>query len=821
MSLGDSKLQSGGNHQQQAQKEELGRKRCNRALLRRGLVALLAAGSATLLQVLPAFAQGQFIPCAPLNQPLVGIPELILESGKPSQAIILTDVTQRTNLNPNPANTENCVAQFVRNFVGVDATAAAYGVSPRSGFTPPTRPNEFYADPVPGPTLRARVGDLIQLTFLNQVDPAHFGDTIDTGDTIGACDESSSGRRKLGYPQIAHEHFPNCFHGSSSANIHFHGTHTNPNSTGDNVFLNVAPSPRDRPLNGNPTVTAKVAQDWFTPFFQDCEKKLKDDVLSEWPHTWADLPESYRKDQETLLNAYDMNRPQDQKVWPVDQDQIAKGRWPQYFIGAYPYCFRLPEYQAGGWPPAAPTVHSRTLRADVPKVLQMGQSPGTHWYHAHKHGSTAINVLNGMTGAFIIEGGYDDDLNRNYGTTTPPSASAPVLWTRAQPVLVINELGVSPPLLGGGIGGGLPFSVNGRLQPVLTMRPNEVQLWRIVNTSSRGFANIIGPPLGFAWRQLAQDGVQFSQDNYTGSENAPSFLLAPGNRVDLLVKAPGTVTTTPIPVMVQQVVSRLDLPNTTPTSLMSVQIAGDTPSNPRQTQFIAKAPTPPTFLADITDKEIKSTKIITFNSKASLAEAQHTVDGKQFDGKIGKVVLVNEAEEWTIVNTTVADGKLGPATPIDHPFHIHLNPFQITEVFDPNAPLTDEKTGRPVMESDSGKPYPKYVFQDAAKKRERQCVINPQDKSTWKPCSGGSQRKNIWWDVFPIPAAKIATDSNNNPIIGTDGQPVIIGGYFKMRSRFVDYPGFYVLHCHILAHEDRGMMTVVYVQPLSAPFQHH
>jgi FtsP/CotA-like multicopper oxidase with cupredoxin domain len=273
--------------------------------------------------------------------------------------------------------------------------------------------------------------------------------------------------------------------------------------------------------------------------------------------------------------------------------------------------------------------------------------------------------------------------------------------------------------------------------------------------------------------------------------------------------------------MVQQVVSRLDLPNTTPTSLMSVQIAGDTPSNPRQTQFIAKAPTPPTFLADITDKEIKSTKIITFNSKASLAEAQHTVDGKQFDGKIGKVVLVNEAEEWTIVNTTVADGKLGPATPIDHPFHIHLNPFQITEVFDPNAPLTDEKTGRPVMESDSGKPYPKYVFQDAAKKRERQCVINPQDKSTWKPCSGGSQRKNIWWDVFPIPAAKIATDSNNNPIIGTDGQPVIIGGYFKMRSRFVDYPGFYVLHCHILAHEDRGMMTVVYVQPLSAPFQHH
>ena len=32
-----------------------------------------------------------------------------------------------------------------------------------------------------------------------------------------------------------------------------------------------------------------------------------------------------------------------------------------------------------------------------------------------------------------------------------------------------------------------------------------------------------------------------------------------------------------------------------------------------------------------------------------------------------------------------------------------------------------------------------------------------------------------------------------------------------MRSRFVDYPGLYVMHCHILIHEDRGMMFSVEV----------
>jgi len=48
-----------------------------------------------------------------------------------------------------------------------------------------------------------------------------------------------------------------------------------------------------------------------------------------------------------------------------------------------------------------------------------------------------------------------------------------------------------------------------------------------------------------------------------------------------------------------------------------------------------------------------------------------------------------------------------------------------------------------------------------------------------------------------------------------------VPGYFKMRSRFVDYPGFYVLHCHILAHEDRGMMTIVEVTPVRTPYSHH
>lgn len=51
---------------------------------------------------------------------------------------------------------------------------------------------------------------------------------------------------------------------------------------------------------------------------------------------------------------------------------------------------------------------------------------------------------------------------------------------------------------------------------------------------------------------------------------------------------------------------------------------------------------------------------------------------------------------------------------------------------------------------------------------------------------------------------------------------VTIPGYFKMRSRFVDFTGQYVVHCHILAHEDRGMMQLVQVvEKPKTMYDHH
>jgi FtsP/CotA-like multicopper oxidase with cupredoxin domain len=753
------------------------------------LFLVLAATTIALgLTALPAWAQEQ--PCLPTQQALVKIPEIVDDGhGHLRGTIQLIDQQELIpyriplgggNVPGGPGTKIVCLPQYVRAYQ-VGGTPAASGP----------------ANPLPGPTLRARVGDLVELTFLNQINPADFGNSIDQDLVKGGtgCDEVSGiyppTQTKDGKTKPV-DIFPNCFHGSSTANIHYHGTHTNPSSTGDNVLVEIRPSNAQQ--DSNP-VTAATYKKEFDEFFATCEAMLKDHPRAEWPTRWADLPDDYTKDQKARLIAYDNQS--GQNLWGTDQKALDAGTWPLYYLGAYPYCFQLPEYKDTVFPPPGGGT-----------ALQMGQAPGTHWYHAHKHGSTAIDVSNGMSGVFIIEGAYDDALNAYYNVK--PN------WTRTQPVLLVNQVGTSPNLehpSNGQTDKGPNFSVNGRLEPTIHMYPGEVQMWRIANSSSRSAMYLPSLPPGFTWHQLAQDGVQFTPDNYEKSGTQPDgtaqpINIASGNRVDLLVQAPSTASEKPVAVQVLPNVARAEVsivpdanvrrwPATLPppVNLLWVDVSGQGPPM----QLIPKdklAPLPP-YLADIKDEDVAGPdhkKTVTYASAGPGSVKQHTIDNYQFSetdqsGWI-KVDELNTAQEWTVVNATSFQ-------PIDHPFHIHINPFQITSVFDPNQVITPSGTSTPVF---------KYVFDPGVKLLPGQCYVNPDDKSTWKPCDDKPGKELIWWDTFPIPSARAATG-----FVDKDGKTIVVAGHFIMRTRLDDFPGIWVTHCHILAHEDRGMMTIVSV----------
>ena len=790
--------------------------------------ACLAAAPVALAAMAAQPASAQTLECLPQSQPLVKIPEFVAQNGVLRGTVMLQAVQERMvfripTLNGKavppgtPGAIYQCLPQNVRGFRGLDAQPP---VPPGPYAVPP------YTDPVPGPTLRARLGDIVELTFINQLDPARFGASRNDGvkDTAQGCDIVNAGSGgTAGYPYkslnpaVLGDSFPDCFHGSSSGNIHFHGTHTNPNATADNVLLEVRPSPR---VDGRPTIGPDTYKSEFDKFFAACEEHLRGNPSAEWPSNWNGSNDqggsplgpwtqsgTWTSTQMSLLDAPDQ---------AANTKVAESGQWPQYYIGAYPYCFQLPNYTSTTFP--AP-----------PGGVQMGQSPGTHWYHAHKHGSTAINVANGMVGAFIIEGAsYDDALDMFYGLG----------WTRTQPVLVINQLGVQPNLKRSAAGGagqndkGPDFSVNGRVQPIVDMAPGEVQLWRIVNGSGRSGAFISGFPPGFNFRQIAQDGVQFADNNYKASQNK-SLLIASGNRADLLVQAPPTPGIYPL--MVQHEVDPSDLATAIPVVLVQMRVREGVPpvTGPRS-EFIPTAPTPPAFLINITEQEANvartvsdpncmpqytspsdprskapcgtatNPRVVTFATANGPPFAQHTINGHKFDDESPPVqVTLNTVEQWKVVNAT-----FGP--PISHPFHIHVNPFQIVEVFDPNAN---------VQSTNGNGLVPKYVTtQEAVLDATVQCVLDLGNQDTWTNCHPStSDAPRIWWDVFPIPSGAVM----NSPT----QQNVPVPGYFMMRSRFVDFPGNYVIHCHILAHEDRGMMTIVELLPANAHppmmFTHH
>jgi FtsP/CotA-like multicopper oxidase with cupredoxin domain len=120
-------------------------------------------------------------------------------------------------------------------------------------------------------------------------------------------------------------------------------------------------------------------------------------------------------------------------------------------------------------------------------------------------------------------------------------------------------------------------------------------------------------------------------------------------------------------------------------------------------------------------------------------------------------------EVWELVNTTA---EL-------HNFHIHQTKFRLARAGDPGAPpnLTDAT-----------------VFVDPGK------VLAGQDLPELVQVSAGA---DVWHDTIPVPPARDA----NNP------------GRVFVTIPFTDSHqiGTFVIHCHILEHEDSGMMATVQV----------
>lgn len=290
--------------------------------------------------------------------------------------------------------------------------------------------------------------------------------------------------------------------------------------------------------------------------------------------------------------------------------------------------------------------------------------PGTFWYHAHVHGSTALQVMNGLVGALIIDEPEEQQII--------PEAKD-LVW-------VVQEiLGKDAEKLYTCNHPHAPYTVNGRFQPALGMRPGEIQRWRFINATAT--------PGGYMDLQLVdgsgkqQEMTVLAVDGYRlrRLDKKTAHILPPGGRVDFLVQLPRTGAYKMMARRFQgqardQVLARIHISGS--------QLGMTLPS---------RLPSLPAFLDPITDDEISKRRTLRFQicpDQARGDTCKHFPDAKLCSGEKGNQPIKNSflidgnpydperidhsvklgaAEEWEIVNETGAE----------HPFHIHVNHFQV------------------------------------------------------------------------------------------------------------------------------------------------
>jgi L-ascorbate oxidase len=439
---------------------------------------------------------------------------------------------------------------------------------------------------------------------------------------------------------------------------------------------------------------------------------------------------------------------------------------------------------------------------------------GTFWYHPHLHGSTALQVSSGMAGLMIVKGnrlptaqstGDIDTLLKE--PTGSPFAERLVLLQQVQYACRDAAGKIETDASGayvckenetGGIEGydqfgngtwpksGRYTSINGEVLPTFPgAQAGRVERWRVAHAGVRdsvklqfkkmkpGAASfdLLSTPQLQDWVAANCVGEQLSQfamaaDGLTRGKivERSTTVLQPGYREDLLIvfreagdycviddAAPASTTVNELEksrkllglvnvgigqspgndlkkFLQEQLLAAAD--RTMPPPTVRAKVRADLLDDLRLTSFI---PHP-----DIAEGEVKGPpQILKFDITGS--PSQFLVDGRPYDpDRIDRTLILGSVDEW---NLTAGTGS--------HPFHIHVNPFQIVSILDKNN----------VDVSVNGEPSdPQYAA-----------------------------LKGTWRDTLFVKS----------------------GYHVIMRTRYQRYVGDFVLHCHILDHEDQGMMQNV------------
>jgi len=273
----------------------------------------------------------------------------------------------------------------------------------------------------------------------------------------------------------------------------------------------------------------------------------------------------------------------------------------------------------------------------LPKSL----TPGTYWFHSHAHPHAEGQVFGGMSGIVEVEG-----LTR----LLPRPLRGITDHVLAMKDFQVDATNSIP---GENINSDAPThrTINGIVQPAMSMRPGETQLWRLAN---------IGADIWYDLHLAAHRFAVIAEDaNPVGKVwSADHLVLPPGKRYDVLVQTPRAGR---FPLITRRF-DQGPWGDTYPRTLMATLTVTGAPV-PRATLPVRL----PVRFDDLSSATPTVRRTAVF-SETNQGNGVYEINRRTFTNQeVTYTPKLGTVEEWTVLNTSREI----------HPFHIHVNDFQV------------------------------------------------------------------------------------------------------------------------------------------------
>ncbi|KAJ3266664.1 hypothetical protein HDU77_011413 [Chytriomyces hyalinus] len=415
-------------------------------------------------------------------------------------------------------------------------------------------------------------------------------------------------------------------------------------------------------------------------------------------------------------------------------------------------------------------------------------APGLHWYHSHKHGTSALQVMGGLVGAIYVRP-TEAAVKKSAALTYLASLERHVLVGQHFAMASINSdtddtftvrtyeylsslLKSQVPINAEYFNSSVKdiYFINGQFQPKLAMMPGTPVVLDIVNAVGdvvieldiRDSPQASSVSSSCSLVQIASDGIYFTSVRTLGY-----VAMVPGNRVSIIIQCtkPGTFYLTNVPddslrpgitdneTRFQQSMVTLVVGGTETTEFTSYSSL-DLSTIVRPTQLKDTLNTVVTSKWELSvEQEPATTRSMTWlgmGSDCSIESTGRDSDGTatsassntncqylSFPGELSTTGPYRHITYVGAVDELIINGRGKSA----HSVHIHVNHFQ-------------------VVSDDMSDDAQRYFY-----------------------------RIGDWRDTIPA-----------------------VPGRVKVRQNVQDFSGEVVVHCHFLMHEDMGMMATYYVR---------